>query len=216
MALARILSILGNWDLEYYRRLSSTVMPRPCKRQYCSASMVHSDSDWHFSPSDDENSSAQDVMGLLVNCRRTSETRQATEGPTCACPSPIADPTSPMINYAVSVFSSAEMKKTVSQRVPKSSSLQLRTNEPWDTMKAQFLVKISDALGQGASLDLTKYNIIVLSLALSRNRVNLSPPTPTTPFSSTGSHRPNSRIPSSPTSPSCSSSKPTTRRMKRR
>ena len=162
MALAWILSILGNSDLEYFsRRLSSTVMPRPCKRQYRSASIVHSDSDWHFSPSDDD-SSAQESDGsapsTVVVPQKRAKQPKARRAPV---PAPIADPTSPMINYSISILSFSEIKKSVSQRLPKSSSLQLRTNEPWDTMKAQFLVKISDALGQDASLDLTKYNIIV-------------------------------------------------------
>ena len=65
------------------------------------------------------------------------------------------------VNYAISVFSSAEMRKATSKRVPRSSSFQLRTDEPWDTMKAQLLVKVSDALGDTASLDFSKYSFVI-------------------------------------------------------
>ena len=112
MALARILSILGNSDLEYFsRHLSSTVM-RPCKRQYRSASVVHSDSDRHFSPSDND-SSAQESDGsapsTVVVPQKRAKQPKARRAPV---PAPIADPTSPMINYSISIFSFSEIKKS--------------------------------------------------------------------------------------------------------
>ena len=58
-----------------------------------------------------------------------------------------------IVNYAVSVFTSAEMKKAVSKWVAKCSSFQLRTDEPWDTLKAQLLVKVSNAISDDATLD---------------------------------------------------------------
>jgi hypothetical protein len=45
----------------------------------------------------------------------------------------------------------------VSKRAPKITSLTLSTDEPWDTMKAQILVKISDSLNPSL-LDFNNYN----------------------------------------------------------
>ena len=88
--------------------------------------------------------------------------KRAKPGRTSAPRTPIPSPTvSQVVNYAVSVFTSAEMKKGISKRVPKCSSFQLRTDEPWDTLKAQLLMKVSDALGDTAILDFSKYNFIV-------------------------------------------------------
>ena len=82
---------------------------------------------------------------------------------------PIPTPTidvSQTINYTVSVFSSDEMKKATSKHVPKCSSFQLHTDEPWDTLKAQLLMKVSDTLGDTAILDFSKYNFIVSILCV--------------------------------------------------
>lgn len=43
-------------------------------------------------------------------------------------------------------MSAAEARKTISKRVAKSVILQLDSNEPWDTLKAQLLVKIDATL----------------------------------------------------------------------
>jgi hypothetical protein len=50
------------------------------------------------------------------------------------------------ITYILSILSAAEAKKSTSKRVAKNQSMQLSTDEPWDTMKAQILAKISMAL----------------------------------------------------------------------
>ena len=51
-------------------------------------------------------------------------------------------PVSFIVNYTVSIFTSAEMKKAVSKQVAKCLSFQLHIDEPWDTLKAQLLVKV--------------------------------------------------------------------------
>jgi hypothetical protein len=58
----------------------------------------------------------------------------------------------------VLVFSADEMKKVQSKRVAKSYTLQLDTHEPWDTMQAQLLSKIDNAL-QPQPLDFTLFDI---------------------------------------------------------
>jgi hypothetical protein len=51
------------------------------------------------------------------------------------------------VTYIISIMSAAEAWKTViSKRVPKSAHLKLNTDEPWETMQAQLLVKIDHAL----------------------------------------------------------------------
>lgn len=63
------------------------------------------------------------------------------------------------ITYILAIFSKSEAKKAVSKRVPKTKSLQLSTDEPWDTMKAQVLVQISAALNPSV-LDFENYEIM--------------------------------------------------------
>ena len=58
----------------------------------------------------------------------------------------------------VLVFSADEMKKVQTKRVAKSYTLQLDTSEPWDTMQAQLLSKIDNAL-QPHPLDFTLFDI---------------------------------------------------------
>jgi hypothetical protein len=61
------------------------------------------------------------------------------------------------VHYVTTIFSTAEMTKAVNKRVPKNASVQLQTDEPWDTFKAQLLVKITDALNP-KTIDLANYN----------------------------------------------------------
>jgi hypothetical protein len=50
------------------------------------------------------------------------------------------------ISYIVSVVSASEMKKPKSKREPVNVSVDLRGDEPWDTLKAQIPVKISTVI----------------------------------------------------------------------
>jgi hypothetical protein len=47
------------------------------------------------------------------------------------------------VSYVLQVLSATELKKPQVKRVSKSDVIQLSTDEPWDTMKAQLLAKIS-------------------------------------------------------------------------
>ena len=60
---------------------------------------------------------------------------------------PFAVPETPIeITYMLTLTSVAELKKTVSKRKTKSANIRLNSDEPFDTFKAQVLVKISHAL----------------------------------------------------------------------
>jgi hypothetical protein len=48
--------------------------------------------------------------------------------------------------YVLALFSAAEMEKPATKRTAKNGSIHLDTDEPWDTMKAQLLVQISNTL----------------------------------------------------------------------
>jgi hypothetical protein len=149
---------------------------RPRKKQYRQPSIIDSEHEHHFSLSGSDSDSASHessdsdlaiqepqptavlVPPVLVPQKRT---KTGSRKPDTPIPTPIHT-----INYAVAFFSSAEMKKASSKRVPKSSSFRLRTDEPWDTLKAQLLVKVSDALGNAATLDFSKYNFLVSILRI--------------------------------------------------
>jgi hypothetical protein len=63
------------------------------------------------------------------------------------------------IMYIMSIMSAAEAKKTaISKRIAKSAIVKLNTDEPWDTMKAQLLVKI-DATLKPRNIDYDLYDI---------------------------------------------------------
>ena len=126
-------------------------MGRPRKKQYHQPSIIDSELKHCFSPSGSDSDStsheisdsepmAVSVPPVIVPQKRI---KTGLRKPDTPIPTPILT-----INYAVAFFSSAEMKKPSSECVPKSSSFHLRTDEPWDTLKAQLLVKVSDALWQ--------------------------------------------------------------------
>jgi hypothetical protein len=64
-----------------------------------------------------------------------------------------------MIMYIMSMMSAAEVKKTViSKRISQSAVIKLDIDEPWDTVKAQILVKIDQAL-QPSRIQCDDYDI---------------------------------------------------------
>ena len=63
------------------------------------------------------------------------------------------------VDYILSLFSAVEMKKPAAKREPKKSSLQLSFDEPWDTLKAQLLVKIDEAF-KPTTLSIDDYSIL--------------------------------------------------------
>lgn len=57
------------------------------------------------------------------------------------------------------ILSAAEAKKAASKRVPVNESFELSSIEPWDTVKAQLLVKINNALSP-KKLDYQQYHVM--------------------------------------------------------
>ncbi|KAH7907681.1 hypothetical protein BJ138DRAFT_1014114, partial [Hygrophoropsis aurantiaca] len=62
------------------------------------------------------------------------------------------------VSYIISILSAAEMKKAPSKRIVKNESFDLNDNEPWDTLKAQILQKISTTLNPQV-LDFDDYDV---------------------------------------------------------
>lgn len=65
---------------------------------------------------------------------------------TIASHNPAPGPVTKEVSYIITVFSAAEMKKAKTKREPINASVNLNSDEPWDTLKAQVLVKISNAI----------------------------------------------------------------------
>lgn len=61
------------------------------------------------------------------------------------------------ITYLIAILTPEEAKKAQSKQAPVSTSLELWSNEPWDTVKTQFLVKI-DSVFSSQKLDFTDYD----------------------------------------------------------
>ena len=140
-------------------------MGRPRKKQHRQPSLIDSELDHRFSSgssgSDTDSTSNESDIGAVTGGQTQPIVLPQKRTKFARASAPSAPILNPVINYAVSVFSSAEMKKATSKRVPKCSSVQLRMDEPWDTLKAQLLVKVSDTLGDAANLDFSKYNVMV-------------------------------------------------------
>ena len=142
-------------------------MGRPRKKQHYQPSIIDSDHDHRFSNSgSDGDSTSQESdtpepqpAAVLVAPISSTVPRKRAKAGSSAPHTPI--PTPLLVNYVVAFFSSAEMKKAISKRTPKSSTFRLRTDEPWDTLKAQLLVKVSEALGDGAILVFSQYNFVI-------------------------------------------------------
>jgi hypothetical protein len=62
------------------------------------------------------------------------------------------------LRYSLAILSATELKKPISRQEPKGASLTLVTDEPWDTLKAQLLVKIDSAL-QPSNISFADYHI---------------------------------------------------------
>ena len=163
-------------DLEYFSRgsLSCTTstttinMGRPRKKQYHQPSIIDSDLDHRFSisgsGSDSDTTShesdivVQESQPIVLPQKHAKPASAHVDAPR----TPILTPTvSHSINYAISVFSSAEMKKSIAKWVPKCSLFKLHSEESWDALKVQLLAKVSNALGDAAHLDFLKYNFVV-------------------------------------------------------
>ena len=62
------------------------------------------------------------------------------------------------ITYVLTIYSKTEMEKGEKQRKPSNTFLQLKSDLEWDTIKAQLLEKISQAL-QPKTISYTEYDI---------------------------------------------------------
>ncbi|KAF9003609.1 hypothetical protein BDQ17DRAFT_1213759, partial [Cyathus striatus] len=62
------------------------------------------------------------------------------------------------VAYVLAVFSAEQLALPISKRVSKGATMYLSTEEPWDTMKAQILVKISQLLDPKI-LDFDNYKV---------------------------------------------------------
>jgi hypothetical protein len=65
---------------------------------------------------------------------------------TIASHNPAPGPVTKEVSYIITVFSAAEMKKAKTKCEPISASVNLNSDEPWDTLMAQVLVKISNVI----------------------------------------------------------------------
>ena len=118
-------------------------------------SIIDSDLDNCFSLSDTESESGLDESEAppMVTPPPTQPTQKRPKLTTASVESHA------LINYVLALFSMLEMTKLVSKRVSKSFTLQLRSDTPLDTLKAQMLVKISAAFNPPV-LDITHYDIM--------------------------------------------------------
>ena len=94
-------------------------------------------------------------LGMLIDCR--------------------ADPPPPAktITYNLSIFSTAKMKKPKTKRSSKNKFIQLKSDQEWDTVQAQFLVQI-DCVLHPRRIRIEDYDITFIVPRHSPNPVPLS------------------------------------------
>jgi len=63
------------------------------------------------------------------------------------------------ITYVITIYGAEELSKASAKRVAIPALMELSKKEPWDTFKAQLLVRIDNALHPG-SLDINNYNVM--------------------------------------------------------
>jgi hypothetical protein len=129
-------------------------------------SIIDSELDHRFSASDgspDTSSSdhSTDTSTGSVPLPSTAQPKRRHARNASQAADKIADVDKPetKLNYILSVYSPSEMKKPAAKRRAKTSSIQLLATEPWDTIKAQLLVKI-DSLLKPKSINFEDYDII--------------------------------------------------------
>jgi len=59
----------------------------------------------------------------------------------------------------LTITSAAELKKATTKGKPKTQNLRLNSNEPWNTFKAQIMVKISSSIKPN-NIDLDDYTVL--------------------------------------------------------
>ncbi|KAG1763543.1 hypothetical protein EDD22DRAFT_952271 [Suillus occidentalis] len=97
---------------------------------------------------DDDNDNGEDnepePAKILTPPLTTSKKRKHGKIPPSDPPASIKE-----VTFITSITSAAEMKRPASKRTSRNQTFTLNLDKPWDTMKAQMLVKISDALNPG-------------------------------------------------------------------
>ena len=178
LALVRIFVQLGNSRTSSFSHssvLSSRSMPRSqCKKVCKQPSIIDSELDAHFSASDtgseSDNSTFFNATTIVPQKRSHQKHRKKSPVPAAvptvlpvvptAVPTTVPTPDAILFTYVSTIFSAADMEKAVSKWTPRSLSFQLQSNEPWDTVKAQILVRISTALNPPI-LDFAHYRVVV-------------------------------------------------------
>jgi hypothetical protein len=129
---------------------------RKCRQRQ--PSIISSETDRRFSPSRDSESS--ESSGDSDSAEPVEVPQKRPKPPAKRVPAPQGNPNPAgvMLDYIIAIFSPAEMKKAINKRLPKNMSLRLSTDEPWDTVKAQILVKIDAALNP-QSINYEHYNV---------------------------------------------------------
>ncbi|KAF8156684.1 hypothetical protein B0H34DRAFT_859408 [Crassisporium funariophilum] len=97
-----------------------------------------------------------DEKGVYSFCSYTVDLR--TNGFNNAPENEKTTPAAKSLTYILAIPSAEELKKPTSRQQAKTVSLTLASNEPWDTLKAQLLVKINSALSP-AKIDFADYKI---------------------------------------------------------
>ena len=137
------------------------------KKVHKQPSIIDSELDARFSASDtsseSDNSTFSDATTIVPQKRSCEKPRKKSPVPTtvpAAVPTTVPAPDSILFTYVSTIFSVADMEKAVSKRTPRSLSFQLRSDKPWDTVKAQILVRISTALNPPI-LDYAHYRVVL-------------------------------------------------------
>jgi hypothetical protein len=135
-------------------------MGRHRKKPQKQPSIIDTDLNNQFSPSDQADTESDSSL-------QSTHSHASAPAPTLPqkrlkphqAQAPVPDTASTVFTYMASVFAAAKMKKAVSKWFAKNPSFQLQSTEPWDTLKAQILTKISTALNPSI-IEFTDYEIM--------------------------------------------------------
>ena len=125
---------------------------RPKKKPRKQPSIIDSELDHRFSANESDEYSTDAPSDNSATPMSPPPVPQKCREPAGAPPPPApvptktANPTAMLITYAIAVFSCSEMKKPISKRTVKNSSLQLNTTDLWDTFQQQLRAKIEHLL----------------------------------------------------------------------
>src|SRR5438477_4843178 len=115
---------------------------KKCQHKHHSVSIIASDVDQHFSPTEESDSSTNskgshtDSSNSASSINIPKKRHRSYKKPISAnaTATPESTQASMKISYIIQAFSALEMKKPASKHIAKNSSLQLSPDEPWDTV----------------------------------------------------------------------------------